>query len=220
MTAKKERTATQKTNNNNRKRGAAFEKNVAKALNWYRVPLSGSSSLFGWCDVRDSESKSGGYWLGECKTMTPDNLESPSYTIERKWLDKLVARSTEELKIPVLFMTLYGKPNKFVVMPTKLVHIIEKMMDSFMPVCFPLSIDRKTGQKNYKVSHDDTLCNHRVRAIRRVKMNTPVWPIKFDDETDYDWAIMHFDAFYKILGNIEYAGLLEEYYKNPLIYYS
>lgn len=215
----KERTQTQKTNNNNRKRGAAFEKNVAKALNWYRVPLSGSSSLFGWCDVRDAESKSNGYWLGECKTMTPDNPDSPSYTIERKWLDKLVSRSAEELKIPVLFITLYSKPNKFVVLPSKLILTINKMMSSLMPTFFTIDIERKTGQINYKVMNE-ILCNHQIRAIRRVKMNTPVWPIKFNDEVDYDWSIVHFDTFYNILNNVSHIDLMKEYYKNPLIYYN
>lgn len=76
-----------KTNNRNRSRGKSFERRVAERMgNWYRIPYSGSSELFGLGDVRDREGKEDSTWMMECKTLTPKSKTEINYIIKEEWL--------------------------------------------------------------------------------------------------------------------------------------
>lgn len=76
-----------KINNQNRSRGKSFEKRVASKMgNWYRIPYSGSSALFGFGDVRDKENKENSSWMIECKTITPRSKTEVNYIIKEEWL--------------------------------------------------------------------------------------------------------------------------------------
>jgi hypothetical protein len=210
-------TAQQRTNRNNKERGKAFEKRMAEVLGWFRVPMSGSSAVFGWCDVRDAEKKGDGIWLGECKTMTPSNPEHRTYTIELQWLNKLLYRSDAEMKMPVLLFTLYGDSAKFVAMPVRLFEIIERICQYINPIYFDIKIKRMSDKhKNYTLSRDYFM-DHRFRSIRRAKMNTAVWRFGFEDEkSGSGWVIMHLDDFMRFhkdprldLAHKEYTAILQ-----------
>jgi len=74
--AKKKKSPLARKNANNRKRGKAFEKKIAKSLNMYVVPYSGSNSRFGWGDIRDNEGTGPCNWLGEAKKrIVPSELK-------------------------------------------------------------------------------------------------------------------------------------------------
>lgn len=206
-------TSQQRTNRNNKERGKAFEKRMAETLGWFRVPLSGSSSLFGWCDVRDSETKEDGIWLGECKTMTPDNPDNKSYTIELKWLDKLTARSAEEKKMPVLFFTLYGDTVKFVAIPELLFALITRACPYVNPIYFDYRIKRMSkNHKNYTLQRDYFM-SHKFRSVRREKVNTAVWRFGFEDEIcGSGWVMMHLSEFMRFYKDYHCLNLVRKDY--------
>lgn len=183
-------------NRNNKERGKAFEIAIAKALGWYVVPYSGVSSVFGWCDVRDTEDKNSGYWLCECKTMTPDNPLEKRYTIEQLWLNKLLSRSNESKKLPILAFTMYSDVHKFIAMPIELLHIFSDNCPYINPVYYHISIKRKSvNHKNYTIDRSYVM-HPQFRSIRREKLNTVIWSFGFEDEENGSgWVIMHLNDF-------------------------
>jgi hypothetical protein len=96
-----------KINNNNRKRGGAFEKRVADYLDMDVVPYSGSNARFGYGDVRDS------IWLGECKNITPDGNK---VTIRMEWFEKNEVRAKGCGRIPYLAWMPAGRATKFIIL--------------------------------------------------------------------------------------------------------
>ena len=108
-------------NNNNRGRGKSFERRVAKFLNWFRVPYSGSAEEYGLADVRDKEDQHQSKYLCECKTMTPRSKTEVNYILQAKWLlgDKgIVTRAKKSgAKFPLLAFTRKGSPATFVTVP-------------------------------------------------------------------------------------------------------
>ena len=212
MAKSKTLTAVQKTNKNNRDRGKAFEKKIAETLGWYRVPLSGSSSLFGWSDVRDSETIGEGIWMGECKTMKPNTLE-PTYTIKLEWLDKLVSRAMVENKMPVLFITLYGDTAKFVSIPRKLAEVVSTHCQNIIPLFYDVPIKRSSkNQKNYTIKRS-FLMEHKFRAVRREKLNSMMWAYRFEDEEQSSWVLMHLDEFMRFHSDSRLGLVHSEYTK-------
>ncbi|AZS49245.1 hypothetical protein BpsS140_00052 [Bacillus phage vB_BpsS-140] len=98
----------QKTNNNNRQRGSAFEKKVAEFLGFFRVPLSGSAEIFGLGDVRDVESQEDSLTIGECKSITPRSAREINYTVKEEWLigkNGIVGKAKKKNKMPWLALT-------------------------------------------------------------------------------------------------------------------
>ena len=87
-----------KINNNNRKRGGAFEKRVADYLGFDVVPYSGSNARFGYGDVRNEE------WLIECKNKESGETNKIDitrlYTQDNKELAELLnkCRSEKDIK--------------------------------------------------------------------------------------------------------------------------
>lgn len=68
--------------------------------NWYRIPYSGSSELFGLGDVRDKEGKEDSAWMMECKTITPKSKTGINYIIKEEWLigkTGIIGRAKKEL---------------------------------------------------------------------------------------------------------------------------
>ena len=96
-----------KINNNNRKRGGAFEKRVADYLGFDVVPYSGSNARFGYGDVRNEE------WLIECKNITPDNGK---ITIKQLWIEKNRQRADDVGKKSCIAWMPAGKADKFILM--------------------------------------------------------------------------------------------------------
>lgn len=96
-----------KINNNNRKRGGAFEKRVADYLGFEVVPYSGSNARFGYGDVRNEK------WLIECKNITPDG---DKITIKQLWIDKNRERADAVDKKSCIAWMPAGKTDKFILM--------------------------------------------------------------------------------------------------------
>lgn len=96
-----------KINNNNRKRGGAFEKRVADFLGFEVVPYSGSNARFGYGDVRNNE------WLIECKNITPDG---DKLTIKQLWIEKNRERADDVGKKSCIAFMSAGKADKFILM--------------------------------------------------------------------------------------------------------
>ena len=96
-----------KINNNNRKRGGAFEKRVADYLGFEVVPYSGSNARFGYGDVRNEE------WLIECKNIT---MDGDKITIKQLWFEKNRERADGVDKKSCIAWMPAGKANKFIVM--------------------------------------------------------------------------------------------------------
>lgn len=107
-----------KRNNNNRKRGKNLERAVAKELEWYRVPYSGSSDIFGKGDVVDNRDPDENLWLCECKTQTQTNC-----SIEAKWLKELFHcapnKVTGKTRSVLLARRLYQCADIWVFMPAR-----------------------------------------------------------------------------------------------------
>ena len=97
--------AQKKINNNNRKRGGAFEKRVADYLGFDVVPYSGSNARFGYGDVRNDE------WLIECKNITPSDNK---ITIKQLWIDKNRVRANDVNKKSCIAWMPVGKADKFI----------------------------------------------------------------------------------------------------------
>lgn len=96
-----------KINNNNRKRGGAFEKRVADYLGFDVVPYSGSNARFGYGDVRNKE------WLIECKNITPDG---DKITIKQVWIEKNRERADNVGKRSCIAWMPAGRADKFILM--------------------------------------------------------------------------------------------------------
>lgn len=96
-----------KINNNNRKRGNAFEKRVADYLGFDVVPYSGSNARFGYGDVRNEE------WLIECKNIT---LDGDKITIKQIWIEKNRQRANDVGKKSCIAWMPAGKADKFILM--------------------------------------------------------------------------------------------------------
>ena len=106
-------------NRNNRERGKASEKKVADYLGFYRVPYSGTSSLFGWGDVRDHEEQKQCRYIGECKSITPRSTKEVNYIIQEKWLlgDNSITKKAKDAgdRIPFLTVTKARSPKIYAV---------------------------------------------------------------------------------------------------------
>lgn len=96
-----------KINNNNRKRGGAFEKRVADFLGFEVVPYSGSNARFGYGDVRNDD------WLIECKNIT---LDGDKLTIKQSWIEKNRERADGYNKRSCIVFMPAGRVDKFVLM--------------------------------------------------------------------------------------------------------
>lgn len=94
-------------NNNNRKRGGAFEKRVADYLGFEVVPYSGSNARYGFGDVRNDE------WLIECKNIS---LDGDKITIKQLWIEKNRERADNVGKRSCIAWMPAGKADKFILM--------------------------------------------------------------------------------------------------------
>lgn len=94
-------------NNNNRKRGGAFEKRVADYLGFEVVPYSGSNARYGFGDVRNDE------WLIECKNIS---LDGDKITIKQLWIEKNRKRADDVGKRSCIAWMPAGKADKFILM--------------------------------------------------------------------------------------------------------
>lgn len=126
MTKSKNNSPQAKTNRNNRKRGASFEKKVAEILDMEVVPYSGSNSRFGWSDVRSSECKDKAWWVGECKNRVYGNDEA--FVIEQDWIDKMTARAYDTGALPFLAFMKSGRPQKYILLNERTISIMEAML--------------------------------------------------------------------------------------------
>ena len=99
--------AQKRINNNNRKRGGAFEKRVADFLGFEVVPYSGSNARFGYGDVRNEK------WLIECKNIT---LNGDKLTIQQKWIEKNRERADIYNKLSAIAFMPAGRVDKFILM--------------------------------------------------------------------------------------------------------
>lgn len=108
-----------KINKNNRERGKTFERKMAKFLGWFRIPYSGSSSTYGYGDIRDHEDQAKSTYMGECKSITPRSAKEINYIIKEKWLvgkDSIIAKAKKQgNKLPVLFFTKVRSPLSFAI---------------------------------------------------------------------------------------------------------
>lgn len=107
-------------NNRNRSRGKNFERRMADKMgDWYRIPYSGSSELFGLGDVRDTEDKNSASFMMECKTITPRSAREINYSIKEEWLVgrlSIVSKAKyENDKFWSLAFTKKGSPNAYII---------------------------------------------------------------------------------------------------------
>jgi len=211
---KKELSAQQIINRKNRQRGKSFEKNIASLLNWFLVPMSGNNAAMGWGDVKDKELKNDAIYMGECKTITPKNPLEKIYNIQLEWLDKLTSRSiSENNKMPVLFFTLFGDTNKFVMIPKDILDIVNNLIPYVDIVYDVMRIKRQSkNHKNYSIPRDYVM-DHRFRNIRRAKVNIIAWDFGFEDEVDGSkWAILHLSDFIKFYNDDRMCLVKKQYY--------
>lgn len=121
-------------NNNNRKRGARFEKKCADYLEMDVVPYSGSNKRFGYGDIRND------VWLGECKNLKlAERARGDIFVIQQDFLDKLRTRARDAGKYPFLIFMASGKAEKYVMVPFEYTGI----MPEYVPVRFDLKIPNK-----------------------------------------------------------------------------
>lgn len=79
---------------NNKNRGRQFERDVADALGWQRVPYSGAIKEWGSADVVDAFYKGGGYWAAECKTHKLHEGKPAHIDIKHKWIEQMMGGET------------------------------------------------------------------------------------------------------------------------------
>ena len=88
---------------------------MADYLGMFVVPYSGSNNRFGWGDVRDIESNDiGGYWTGECKSITPRNKDEV-HVIRREWIDDIKRRAEEYCTSWFLAFNGYRSPITYII---------------------------------------------------------------------------------------------------------
>lgn len=105
-------------NNQNRSRSKAMERDVAKALNGKRVPMSGAGYLKGDCEV--DTDKCGRIYI-ECKHSSLVHKRLGSYIgVDHKWLVKMCAEAqTMRASFAVLIVQYHGtRLTRYVIMPT------------------------------------------------------------------------------------------------------
>ena len=113
----------QKTiNRRNRNRGKSHERRVAEKLgNWFRIPYSGSSELWGLGDVRDKDDKFRSRYMIECKTITPKSVKEVNFIIKQEWLQGktgIIDKAKKELnKFWGLAFTKKGSSKTFIIIP-------------------------------------------------------------------------------------------------------
>jgi hypothetical protein len=168
MTNEKQR----KINNNNRKRGGAFEKRVADFLDMDVVPYSGSNARFGYGDVRDS------IWLCECKNITPD--DGNRVTIRHEWFEKNDERAKGANRLPFLAWMPAGRVNKYVILDGDIVSKLGIRADT--------EVEIKKASRN-AVNLIIGLDEPNVRCI---KATSGVIRFKFGDEL---WYMMSLEFF-------------------------
>jgi hypothetical protein len=150
-------------NNNNRKRGGAFEKRVADYLDMDVVPYSGSNARFGYGDVRDS------MWLGECKNITPDGNK---ITIRKEWLTKNLERATNAHRIPFLAWMPAGNANKFIILE----YITYAQYFNHIGHSRHIDLDTKFNTKNLIINIDDGWVKQASKSdVIEVAVNGECW---------------------------------------------
>ena len=113
----------QKTvNRRNRERGKSFERRVAEKLgNWFRIPYSDSSELWGLGDVRDKDDNFRSRYMIECKTITPKSVKEVNFIIKQEWLQGktgIIDKAKKELnKFWGLAFTKKGSRKTFMIIP-------------------------------------------------------------------------------------------------------
>lgn len=75
---------------NNKNRGREFERVVADALGWTRVPYSGGQKEWGGADVVDGFFKKKGFWAAECKTHVVEGEGRADIHIKSKWIGQMI----------------------------------------------------------------------------------------------------------------------------------
>jgi len=123
------KTASQ-TNRNNRERGKAFERKMAKFLSFVRVPYSGSSELYGEGDIRDHKDPDQCYYLGECKSMTPKSKTEVNFIIKKEWLDAIFTRSRKAGRLfGFLAFTKSAHPQAYVIVKAEDFRMMTQALD-------------------------------------------------------------------------------------------
>lgn len=84
-----------------RGRGKRFEKDVADALGWSRVPFSGRNAIFGEGDVIDGFVNGAGFWLAECKMRT-DTTGQGSVSVRGDWIAQAVEAAERAGRFPLV----------------------------------------------------------------------------------------------------------------------
>jgi len=197
MAREKNNSPQARTNRNNRKRGASFEKKVAEILDMEIVPYSGSNSRFGWNDVRDSETKDDAWWMGECKNRVC-GIDEP-FTIENDWIVKMTDRAYDTGALPFLAFMKAGRSEKYILINERAWSVLREMGD---PTHLAIQdIEYKKGshnQVNIKIPHHDlmSITNGRNGAIRVRLVGTRPWYYAMSIET-FRWILKSTGHHYK-----------------------
>lgn len=168
-----------RTNKNNRKRGASFEKWVGDFLDMDVVPYSGSNARFGYGDVRDT------IWLGECKNITPD--ENGFVTIKYDWLIKNIERANNINHLSYLAWMPAGTIYKYIILD----------IDTFIKLHSVYHIDIIFEKKSHNTKN--FIMNTNNNNIKDIKKSNLIARIMLDGSNEH-WYMMSIEMF-KILIN-------------------
>jgi len=153
----------QRTNRNNRIRVKALEKKVADFLGFYRVPYSGTSTLFGWGDVRDMEDQGNSRYLGECKSITPRSKTEVNIIIKEEWLvgKNSITKKAKDAgnRIPFLTFSKVRSPRIFGILDIK--HL--KMFFQALDILTASGIVTDTLDEHEMATQIDTLHRRMVK---------------------------------------------------------
>lgn len=164
-------------NNNNRKRGGAFEKRGADFLDMDVVPYSGSNARFGYGDVRDS------IWLGEFKNITPSDGK---ITIKHEWLMKNLERANAINHLSFLAWMPAGKVNRYIILDTD---VIDRL---------GLTADTEVEMKKASVKSVNLIFELVSPWFRRIKVDGGVIRFKFGNEL---WYMLTMEFFKKTIND-------------------
>lgn len=183
-------------NKNNRVRGGKFEKTVADLLNMFAVPYSGSNTRFGLGDIRDVEGTTGGMWLGECKSVTIDDVDNPIFILKKSWIVKLIKKAQLYNTSWFLAFTRYKRSEKYILicddMFEKLSKIYTDVTGQLIEVNTAVLAKTQYNMVNYHMPE---------KLLRPLVRNKHVTSLKFwhmnDDNIMHILSINGFDEILK-----------------------
>lgn len=176
---KKNKPDWKKVGRNSKNKGRAYERRIADALGWTRVPFSGASRDWGEGDVIDGYYKRNGFWKGECKKQKA--RKSGDIVIQQDWLEQIAA-GLDKSRVDVIFTQTHGSPVSFVFLPVeawiKFGHQWQPRKQITIPV-----VPQGNKERGFKVFREDLdLCKDHCMFFYHPTTGAP-------------WRVMRFELF-------------------------